>query len=262
MIDVNFLYEGRKITIQSTRNEVMKEIFQKFEIKCNKENKTLYYLYNGNRLNEEVKLEEIIGNNDNINIIVNSITEIENNNLVNNKYIKCPECKENIRIKIKNYKIKLYDCKNKHNIKNILLEEYENTQKIDISKIKCNICKANNKSNTYNNNFYICNTCKINICPLCKLKHDKNHNIINYDQKDYICEIHNENYIKYCNKCKSNICMLCFNQHNEHDIIQYENIIPNIVDIKNSLIKLKNSINIFKSNIKIMIYKLNEVIKI
>jgi hypothetical protein len=242
----------------------MKEIFEKFEIKANLENNSVFYLYNGNKLDKEMKLEEIIGNNDinnDINIIVNSIDDIKNNNLIKSKYIKCPECQEDIRIKINDYKIKLYECKNKHNIDNILLEEYENIEKIDISKIICNICNINNKSNTYNNEFYICNTCKINICPLCKSIHDKNHNIINYEDKGYICEIHNENYIKYCNTCKLNICMFCFNKHNKHEIIIYDNIIPDIDNIKNEMIKLKNSIDIFKSDIKIMIKKLSEVIK-
>jgi len=76
------------------------------------------------------------------------------------------------RIKIVYYNIKLYFHKNKHNFDKI----FENTQKIDISKIICNIYNKNNKSKTYNNKFYMCNICKINICPLCKLKHDKNHN--------------------------------------------------------------------------------------
>ena len=250
MIDVNFSYEGRNITIQSTKDEVMKEIFKRFEIKCNLENKSVYYLYNGNKLNEEIKLEEIIGNNNNINIIVNSISENKNNTLVNNKYIKCPICKEDIRMKIKDYKIELYDCKNKHNINNILLEEYENTQKLDISKIICNICNNINKSNTYNNNFYICNTCKINICPLCKSKHDKKHNIINYDQKEYICEKHNEIHIKYCNTCKINICLSCYEDHNKNEIISYENINPNIDKIKNEIFKLKDAIDIFTSDKK------------
>ena len=40
-----------------------------------------------------------------------------------------------------------------------------------------------------------------------------------------------------------------FNQHNKHDIISCENIIPEIANIVNSLIKLKNSIDIFKSDI-------------
>ena len=181
-------------------------------------------------------------------------------NIVKSKLVKCPECKENIRIKMNDYKIKLYDCKNGHNIENILLEEYENTQKIDISEIKYNICNINNKSNTFNNEFYVCNTCKKNICPLCKSIHDKNHNIINYEQKEYICEIHNEYYVKYCNTCSINICLSCYNKHNKHDIISYENIIPDIDELENKIIKLKDSIDIFKSDIKIMINKLNKVI--
>ena len=84
---------------------------------------------------------------------------------------------------------------------------------------------------------------------MCKSKHDKNHKVINYEQKEYICEIHNKNYIKYCDTCKINICMLCFNQHNMHNIIDYDNIIPDIDNIENSLIKLKDSIDIFKSDI-------------
>ena len=50
---------------------------------------------------------------------------MSNNNIIKSKSIICPECKENIRIKINDYKIKLYDCKNGHNIDNILFEEYE-----------------------------------------------------------------------------------------------------------------------------------------
>ena len=102
--------------------------------------------------------------------------------------------------------------KNGHEIKDIIIEEYENIQGIDISKIKCNKCE-NNKSNTYNNEFYRCIKCKVNICPLCKSKHDKNHNIINYENKNYICENHNEILIKYCNDCKKNICISCSNEH-------------------------------------------------
>ena len=266
MMNVNFLYEGKKILIQCTKNITMKEIFERFEIKVKAENDSLYYLYNGNQLNKDMKLEELIGKNDinkdiNINIIVNSIDDTNNKNLIKSKYIKCPKCQEDIRIKINDYKIKLYECKNRHNIDNILLEEYENIEKIDISKIICNICNINNRSNTYNNDFYICNTCQINICPLCKTKHDKNHNIIKYEDKGNICEIHNENYIKYCIKCKKNICMFCFNQHNNHELILYDNIIPDTDNIKNEMIKLKNSIDIFKSDIKIIINKLNDVIK-
>ena len=39
------------------------------------------------------------------------------------KEIICPTCGENCRIDIKDFKIKLYGCKNNHEINNILLEE-------------------------------------------------------------------------------------------------------------------------------------------
>ena len=43
------------------------------------------------------------------------------------------------------------------------------------------------KSNTFNNEFFICNECKMNLCPLCKSAHDKSSFIINYNDKNYIC---------------------------------------------------------------------------
>ena len=47
---------------------------------------------------------------------------------------------------------------------------------------------------------YICYECKKNLCPLCKFIHDKLHSIINYDNKNYICNI---NIMKYlCNIVK------------------------------------------------------------
>ena len=120
-----------------------------------------------------------------IKILVVNLKDISNyKSIIKSKYIICPQCEENIKYKINDYKIYLYECKNGHRMNNILLNEFEKTQLIDISKIKCEECKENNKSNTFNNNFYKCITCEINICPLCKSSHDKSHNIINYEQKD------------------------------------------------------------------------------
>ena len=61
--------------------------------------------------------------------------------------------------------------------------------------------------------------------------------------------MHYEIYIKYCDACWKKYIHVMFNQHNKHDIISCENIIPEIANIVNSLIKLKNSIDIFKSDI-------------
>ena len=67
------------------------------------------------------------------------------------KEIICPGCKKNIIIDIDNFKVHFHDCKNNHNINNISLNEYEKTQKINLNKIKCNICNINNKGTTHNN---------------------------------------------------------------------------------------------------------------
>ena len=96
-------------------------------------------------------------------------------------------------------------CNNHNNI--ILLKDYSN--KIDISKIKCKMCNMS-KNEIHNNTMYICLTCYINLCPLCKLSHDKGHNIINYDDKNYICYNHNESYNKFCCN-KIFVCIVVMN---------------------------------------------------
>ena len=57
----------------------------------------------------------------------------------------CPECNENCFININNYKINLFDCKNAHNINNILYENYENMQ-VTTQKKLCENCKKKKKS--------------------------------------------------------------------------------------------------------------------
>ena len=131
--------------------------------------------------------------------------------------------------KINDYKIELYDCRNGHNIKNILLNEYEKTQCIDGTKLICDKCKEQNKSNTYNNEFYKCIKCNKNISTLCKTKNNNNnHIIINYENKNYICKKHNEFFTKYC--CNENICIECHNEHKNHNSIYFGDILPNIID--------------------------------
>ena len=42
---------------------------------------------------------------------------------------------------IDNYNILLYECKNGHSFNYILIDEFEEKQKINISKIKCDKCE-------------------------------------------------------------------------------------------------------------------------
>ena len=141
------------------------------------------------------------------------------------------------------------------------MENFKEYQKIDLSKIKCDICKIKNKGNTYNNEFYICLNCRINLCVLCKTNHNKNHNIINYAQKNFICPIHCNSYFKYCDNCKNNICFICHNEHKSHKLQSFENFISNVDNKRAELNKLKNEINIFNSHVKKIINGLNQLIE-
>ena len=175
-------YEGINTTIQCEINEKMKDIINRFLIKLEKKENNLYYLYNGTQIDYELTFNEqandIDKNRKQMNIIVTKSEDAQNiiKEIVS-KDIICPECKENSLINFENFHAYFHDCKNNHNIMKTL-NEYEKSQKINLNKIVCNICNINNKGNTHNNEFYICYTCNVNVCPLCKTKHDKNHNII------------------------------------------------------------------------------------
>ena len=128
------------------------------------------------------------------------------------KIVICPKCKDVCILNIKNYKINLTGCKNGHNTRNIFLNDFKETQMIKESKIICEDCKTNTKLNAYKNQFYKCFTCKKNLCLLCQKKNHNEHIIVDYEYKDYFCEIHGENYIYYCTLCNINLCDIC-----EHD---------------------------------------------
>ena len=268
MFNVEFIYKNNINIIQCNVNEKMKDIFNKFLSKNNIDKNSVFFLYSGNIINEEMKLSEIEQINENLKtikilVVSNNDNEINNDKvIIKSKYIICPICKENIRFKINDYKIYLYDCKNGHKIDRILLDEFEKTQNINISEIVCDLCGEVNKGITYNNEFYKCLSCDINICPLCKIKHNKEHDIINYEQKNYICNNHNEKYNSYCCKCKKNLCMYCESEHEDKkNIIYYGDIIPKKDIFKNRIGEFKIKIDIFNAKIKEKIKKLNKIMK-
>ena len=64
MIQINFLYNGKNITIQANINDKMNEILKKFLIKAELEDKSVYYIYKGNIIDKELELEKIIEKED------------------------------------------------------------------------------------------------------------------------------------------------------------------------------------------------------
>ena len=265
---INFIYKKNTLIIQSKAEEKMEKIITKFLLKIGLSNESLLFLYSGTSVNKELTLKELLGENfgklTNIKILVypkeDNTDKSENFNIKSEKVI-CPECQEDIRLKIQDYKICLYDCKNGHQINDISFNEFDKTQEINLLKIICDSCKITNKGMTYNNKFYKClkNGCEYNLCPICKGRHDKSHIVIDYEKKDFICKIHNDLYIKYCKDCKINLCLLCLNAHEAHKIDSYEKIIPDNDKINNEIKSFRESLNQFGININEIISKLIKV---
>ena len=176
------------------------------------------------------------------------------------KCIICPECQENTRININNFKINLFGCKNNHSINQLLMNDYKLTQNIDKTKIICSICKNINKINT-SNDIFRCLNCKQNICELCRSIHDKTHNVIDYSEKFFICDYHYEAYTSYCNFCKNDICSVCEKDHQGHKIVSYEGMLPDMVKIHGETIELNNRKEELITFIKNIINKLNNFIR-
>ena len=219
---VNFIFNGNIKIIESTLDEFMGDIFERYIEKIGKNIDEVYFLYNGDLLSSEKILSQIIGEKKEIQIIVIE-NEVDENSLKTSKDIICPLCKEKCFINFKDYQINFSGCKNNHHCSNILIKGFKDFQKIDESKILCSKCKKN-KSEITKNIFFRCLKCNIDLCPLCKVEHgkkvDKKHIIINYNDKNYLCNEHGERIILHCNKCIKDICDLCdyaqhkFSEHN------------------------------------------------
>ena len=261
MSNIEFKYNDKIICIQGKEEEKMKTIIDRFLNKGNGIKDNLIFLYDGNKIDEEKTLSQQANKIDKLNkkmsIIAIDFNEVNKDikNLKKSKNIICPECNENIRIRIYGQKIFLYECKNKHKKNDLLLTQFEKTQYIDESKIICNACK-NNKNDVYGNKFYICVNCKFKLCPLCKNSHDKSHNIIDYDEKNYICATHFESYTSYCYDCKKDICTMCEKEHSSHKSITYGSILPDMEKVNNELKNLNQKINEYKNEINKIIEKL------
>ena len=261
MAQVEFSFKGVSTIIQCNLDEKMKDIFQKFIDKTQIINKNIFYSYDGKtEINKELTFEEVASPEDktknkmNIIVLENKLeSDLEKKVIIKSKNIICPECKENIKMEIKNFKINLYECQNGHKMENILLNEFEYLQNKDLNSRKCDIC---NKIN--NDNFYKCLTCNNNICPLCTSNHCKNHKIINYDDKYYLCKKHNEKYITYCDNCKINLCALC-EPHKSHNKITYSDVLPNKEELFEKKKELKDKIYLINNDIKVLINILNSV---
>jgi len=265
MAKVIYSYNSAQTMIQCDLQDQFIDINKKFTTKAEIDLDKVYFLYNGDKINEEFTFQQIVNETDkeakSMYVLVEEINKDINEELfVKSDEIICPKCFEIIRINIKDFKVNLNECKKGHKLNDLSFREFEKSQYIDISKIICDICKEKSKGETFNHEFYRCCTCEMSLCPLCKTVHDKKHKIIKYEQKNFICDKHKDIFAKYCEDCKTNICILCEKEHKKHKTKYFGEIMPDKDELMDELSKLKQKLDIFNDNIKEIIRRLNNII--
>ena len=125
MAQIEFIYNGITTIILCQYKEKFEDILQKLSLKIKIDLDSVYFLYSGKVINNKtLTIEKIINNIDklsnrmNIQIVDNENKE-ENDIITKSTYVICPECKERAKIRIKNYRIRIYDCINKHDKMNV-----------------------------------------------------------------------------------------------------------------------------------------------
>ena len=265
MVELEFDYEQSKVFLQANLTDYFSNVITKYYQKTLIEPNSVIFVAHSFKVQENNRIMDIMDQSDKKNnklyiAVFPLYINVNKKVIEDSKEIICPKCSEQCQIKIEDYNVKLFDCKNNHSTI-LSLNHFKESQKIDLSQIKCNFCKNKNIGNSFDHIFFYCRNCKANVCVLCKEKHNKNHFIINYEQKDYTCPLHNDSYFKYCHDCKLNICMSCNQMHINHRLEPFENLISNPDSKRFELDKLKDEIDIFNNHVKKIINGLNQLIE-
>ena len=264
MSKIIFQHDGTQTQIQCNPQDKVSAVLDKFCVKVQKDKSDRLFLYCGNIVDEQKTVEQLPKTFNEPIIIVVTDTKDSNqpaSTKVKSKEVICPKCSEAATVSIDDeYKISIINCKNGHETKNLNISEFNSTQMFDMSKVACDKCKDRNMSNVFNNQFYRCLDCKMNLCPICKSQaHDPTDNIINYVQKNYICEEDGEPCIYYCINCKRNLCFSCEYIHMNHEIVDFRTLKKSQEDLKKEITKFREYIDKAKQIAEADINYLNQI---
>ena len=266
-----FRYNQEDVIIQSERNELMNNIIERYGKTSNLPIDKFFFLYNDNEINPDLTLSQLNNEDEEVLIFVYPKNIAENENKIKEtNYIKCSQSDDPAILEFSN-NYELIFSNNKNGTEKIKLQDFNNTQKIDQTEIKCSKC-SKSKTETYKEKFFYCFECNKNFCPICRSLHKEHENIVDYSNKYSKCSEHkDQNFISYCFDCKKNLCILCESQHNEHNIINFTNLklkpeqsknfIEKIQKVKKLVDNIIESLQQFEKNINVyeQIYnKLNE----
>ena len=263
MVDITFDFNQAITVIQTNLDEPIQDVINKYIQKTYLDPGSLCFLYNGVQLNPTDSvgshMNDLNKKDKKMTILVKMLDIDEQDKeqaIAISKDIICPNCKKPCKITFDDYSIKLSECIFRHENRDIKYIDFENTQKVNESQIICDICKIKNKGNCPANEFFRCLVCKHNLCLICRSKHNLSHNIIQYNQRNYICQDHFKDYNKYCKQCNKNICFKC-QEHKEHQLISLEDITINKEEKKKILDNMKVLIDSINQTIKEVIVRLN-----
>ena len=248
-----FTYKDIKTIIPCQSKEKIKNSLERFASMMQVDFNTAYFLYKGNKINEELSFEELANEEDkSMNQMDIQLIEINNNIIINEelkkpKEITCPKCQENIFIKIEDIKIGVFSSINNNKIEdiNININNIEKAQKNSLNNMVCNDC---NQVKNDINELHLCEECNKQYCFNCKQIHDKKHSKIN-DKIYNINEVHIENNINSIIEPEDNIPS--GNQMNEFKIY-IDKFIENTKDIIN---RLEDLLRYFESYNNMIIMK-------
>ena len=183
MAQLEFEYLQNKITIHVNLNDLFSSACDKYYKKSEIKPNSVFFMTNSMILPGTKRIIDLMDETEKtsqrMHILVFPLDVERNDKIISeSKEIICPKCYEPCRIKIQDYIIYLNGCKDNHSLA-INLDKFNESQKIDLTKIICNICKVKNMGNIYDNVFFSCLTCNKNMCVLCKSLHKNNHSIIN-----------------------------------------------------------------------------------
>ena len=151
MVTIEFNYNQMITDIQANLTDLFRDVIDKYYQKSLIPKDSVYFLVNGGIIKLERTIESYMNDinkkEGKMNVLVNMIYKEKENVIQESKEIICPECKEPCLIKIEDYHIKLYECKNGHIIKGIKIDDYMKTQEVNLSSIICEKCKIKNKGN-------------------------------------------------------------------------------------------------------------------
>ena len=124
MVDIDFNLNQSHIVIQANLADKFQDVLNKYFQKTLLNPASVAFVVNGKQVDPSTSIQNHMSKLDkdqkkiNVLVIMLESNEAQKEVITKSEVVICPECKEPCRISFEDYKIKLYECPNKHEKKN------------------------------------------------------------------------------------------------------------------------------------------------